>query len=170
MQSFIEQAKNYSLYHQKTITRYTHFVGVPLLVFSFMLLFSFLHLTVPGYFSRTSAELLTLALFLYYLVLNWRLALSLAPVLILLLWLADWIGGDGPTSGALTVFLACFIVGWIVQLLGHLFEGHRPAFTKNLCQFLIAPLYLTAEVYFMFGKMQALQTAIHQDNDENSKQ
>lgn len=170
MLSFIDQAKQYAQSHQKKSTRYTHFVGVPLIVFSLMLFFSFLHLTVPGYFSRTAAELLTLLVLVYYLVLNWRLALSIAPLLLLLLFLANWLGGSGPSADALILFASCFTIGWILQFLGHLLERNRPAFTQSIWQMLIAPLVLVAEVYFMFGKMPKLQAALHQDGELSSKQ
>jgi uncharacterized membrane protein YGL010W len=166
MQSFVDQAKIYGQYHTKPITRYTHFIGVPMIVFSIMIVFSFLQLTVPGVFSRTTAELLTLWLILYYIVLNWRLGLTITPVLILLLWLADWVGGEGPTSTALEIFAIFFIAGWAIQLIGHIFEGKRPAFTTNLWQAVIAPLFLTAEVYFMFGKMQDLKQSIYGEPSE----
>lgn len=170
MLSFIEQATLHAQCHQKTFTRYTHFAGVLFIAFSLMLFFSFLHLTVPGYFSRTCAEFLTLLLFVYYFVLNWRLALSVALPLLLLLWLADWLGSAGPTSNALLLFASCFIVGCILQFLGHMIERNRPGFRQSMRQMLIAPLVLTAEVYFMFGKMQKLHAALHQDAELSSKQ
>jgi len=165
MKSFIEQAKVYAHYHQKATTRYTHFVGVPMIVLSLMILCSFLHLSVPGVFDRTLAEMLTLFVLLYYIVLNWRLGLSVTPVFLLLLWIGHKIGSNGPDATALQWFAGLFVIGWIIQLLGHLFEGRRPALTTNLWQAVIAPLFLTAEVYFMCGKMQPLKEAIAPDTD-----
>ncbi|MCC5791440.1 MAG: DUF962 domain-containing protein [Legionellaceae bacterium] len=165
MHSFIEQARIYARYHTKTVTRYTHFLGVPLLLFSLMLLFSFVHLMIPGYLDRSIAEVLVFLLFLYYLRLNWRLALSIAPVLLLLLWLALWLGAGIPTSFSLQVFAYSFIAGLLLQLAGHLWEGQGPAFISHFRQLLIAPLYLTAEVYFHFGKMQNLEQDIRQEED-----
>lgn len=157
MKSFIEQAQVYAHYHQKPVTLYTHFIGVPLIIFSLMIFFSFFHLVVPGVFSLTTAEILTALIVIYYVILNWRLGLSITPILILLLWLGHLIGGNGPTQTAITVFIVCFILGWIIQLIGHLIEGNRPAFMTNLWQTIIAPLFLMAEVYFLCGKMQGLQ-------------
>ena len=37
MDTFIRQAQLYATYHQKPLTRYTHFVGVPLIIFSTMI-------------------------------------------------------------------------------------------------------------------------------------
>ena len=167
MKSFLEQAQTYAHYHQRPVTIYTHFVGVPLIIFSLMILFSFLHIVVPGVFSVTSAEILTIVVLIYYILLNWRLGLSITPIFILLLWLGDWIGGNGPTQTNLTIFLVCFIIGWIIQLIGHLIEGNRPAFITNLWQAVIAPLFLMAEVYFLLGKMQALKNSMYPGSVEN---
>ena len=51
------------------------------------------------------------------------------------------------------MFALTFILGWILQLVGHLIEGKRPALLDNFWQALIAPLFLTAEVFFMSGRM-----------------
>ncbi|WP_367605737.1 DUF962 domain-containing protein [Legionella sp. W05-934-2] len=164
MKSFLDLAQTYAHYHQKPVTLYTHFVGVPLIVFSVMVLFSFLQLVVPGVFSLTSAEILTIAVLIYYILLNWRLGLSITPLFIILLWIAHWVGGDGPSQTSITVFLVCFILGWIIQLIGHLIEGNKPAFLTSLWQMVIAPLFLMAEVYFLSGKMQSLKENIYPES------
>lgn len=166
MQSFIEQARIYGTYHLKPITRYTHFVGVPLIIFSLMVLFGFLHLVIPGVMDITLAGLATFALLVYYYFLNWRLALVLTAVFIILLWLANLVSYHGPTSSALWIFLITFILGWALQLIGHLFEGNRPALLDNVWQALIAPMFLTAELFFLGGRMQDLQEQI-QGIEEN---
>ena len=89
MKSFIEQARFYAVYHQKPVTRYTHFVGVPLIIFSLMVFFGFLHLIIPGVMDTTLASILTFVVLVYYIYLNWRLGLVLVPVFIVLLWLAN---------------------------------------------------------------------------------
>lgn len=165
MKSFLEQAQTYAHYHQKPVTLYTHFVGIPLIIFSLMVLFSFLHFVVPGVFSLTTAEILTLLVLIYYIRLNWRLGISIIPIFIILLWLGNWVGGGGPTQTSVTIFLVCFIIGWIIQLAGHLIEGNRPAFITGLWQIAIAPLFLMAEIYFLCGKMQSLKSSIYPESE-----
>ncbi|KTD36499.1 transmembrane protein [Legionella nautarum] len=160
MKSFIEQARMYGAYHRKPITRYTHFAGVPLIIFSLMVLFGFLHLVIPGVMDITLASIATFALLIYYYFLNWRLALVLTAVFIILLWLANLVSYYGPTRSALWIFLITFILGWALQLIGHFFEGNRPAFLDNIWQALIAPMFLTAELFFLGGRMQNLQEQI----------
>jgi uncharacterized membrane protein YGL010W len=67
-----------------------------------------------------------------------------------LLLLANRVAMFG-TSVALTVFAATFIGGWILQLIGHVYEGRRPALVDNLFQVVIAPIFLMAEVFFALG-------------------
>lgn len=38
--------------------------------------------------------------------------------------------------------LALFIVGWILQFIGHAFEGNQPAFFSNPLYLLVGPLWL----------------------------
>jgi len=44
-----------------------------------------------------------------------------------------------------------FVAGWIIQLIGHAFEGKRPALADNLLQIFNAPLFLTVEVLLLLG-------------------
>jgi len=44
-----------------------------------------------------------------------------------------------------------FVGGWIFQLVGHVFEGRKPALLDNLFQIFVAPIFLAAEVFFALG-------------------
>ena len=170
MKPFIEQAQFYVGYHQKPITRYTHFAGIPLIIFSLMIFLGFFHLVIPGILDTNLAGIATIVLLVYYFRLNWRLALALTPILFCLLWIADVISYAGPTSGALWTFIITFVLGWGLQFLGHFLEGKRPAFMDNFWQALIAPLFLTAEVFFMAGHMQELKEQIYGNPEEPQPQ
>ncbi|MFC3908327.1 DUF962 domain-containing protein [Legionella dresdenensis] len=161
MKSFSEQAQFYGQYHQKKATLYSHLIGVPLIIFSLMVLLGFVKIIVPSVFATTLAGLTTLGMFIYYLLLNWRLTLLLAPVLIILLWLSTFFSHAGPTATGLWVFAITFIAGWTAQLAGHVIEGKRPALADNLVQALVAPLFLVAEVCFMAGYMTGLKKELH---------
>src|SRR5205085_10743566 len=98
----------------------------------------------------TAASLFCLGVFLYYLRLDWKLVVCLAPSAFGLLALADWVARwTFDESGV--VFLVAFAGGWAVQLLGHAFEGRRPALADNLLQVFNAPLFLTAEAAVRLG-------------------
>jgi uncharacterized membrane protein YGL010W len=178
MISFIEQAQRYAALHYSRVTWYTHLAGIPLVVFSFIIFFGFFHIVVPNWFDIKFADLLVLGILVYYFRLNWLLALSTTPVFILMLWLADLINYNGPTSFALWAFVVIFLLGAAFQLVGHLIQGNKPAFVKYPYDALAAPLFITAELYFMAGKLKGLQQEIHGDesvvdnkpNTKSSKQ
>ena len=161
MKSFIEQAKFYAAYHQNIKTRYTHMAGVPLIILSIMILLGFVKIMIPGVFLTNLANIATLIALIYYFRLNWRLALLLTPIMLILLLIANSFSLNGPTWLGLWSFLLFFIVGWGLQFYGHYLEGKKPAFMDNLCQALIAPLFLVAELYFMAGLMHSLKEQIY---------
>ncbi|BCA93960.1 membrane protein [Legionella antarctica] len=161
MQSFIEQAQTYASYHQNVITRYTHLAGVPIIILSLMILLGFIKIIMPGVFAITLACLTTLAILVYYYRLNWQLALALTPILLILLWFSSLFSHHGPTKLGIWAFIITFVVGWGLQLYGHFIEAKKPAFMTNLSQALIAPLFLTAELFFMFGYMSSLKEQIY---------
>lgn len=166
MKSFIEQAQLYAEYHQNPTTRYTHMAGVPLIILSLMILLGFVKIIIPNVFGTNLAFLAALAALIYYYRLNWQLALVLTPIFIILLWIASWFNHSGPTTLGIWAFLITFIAGWGLQLYGHYIEGKKPAFMMNLCQALIAPLFLTAELFFMAGYMTPLKEQIHGKSEE----
>ena len=55
-----------------------------------------------------------------------------------------------------------FVGGWILQLVGHVFEGRKPALVDNLFQIFVAPIFLCAEVFFALGYKPRLHTAMQE--------
>jgi uncharacterized membrane protein YGL010W len=111
--------------------------------------------------------LLSASVLAYYFVLDVPLALAMAVVIGLLLWLAGWISAFPPTQ-AWIVFAVLFVGGWILQLVGHVFEGRRPALVDNLLQIFVAPLFLAAEVFFALGYKPELRQAVQRRASELS--
>lgn len=59
-------------------------------------------------------------------------------------------------------FFVLFAGGWVVQLLGHVFEGRKPALVDNLFQIFVAPIFLCAEIFFLLGYKPALHARVQQ--------
>ena len=169
MKSFVEQAQFYATYHQNATTRYTHFAGVPLIVLSLMILLGFIQIIIPGVFASNLAWFATIAILVYYFLLNWQLALAITPIMLFLLWIAHWFSAYGPTTLGVWTFIITFVVGWGLQLYGHYIEGRKPAFMDNLSQLLVAPLFLVAELFFMAGYMKSLQVQVYGGVIEENK-
>jgi uncharacterized membrane protein YGL010W len=150
MTTLSAQLAAYEAYHRDWRNKLTHFVGVPLVTFALFLFLSWLRFVHAPDLPLTGAALFYLGVFVYYLWLDWRFALLQTPLSLPLLWLADRVAlWPFPESGL--VFLAAFVGGWVVQLVGHWIEGRRPALADNLLQVFNAPLFLTAEVLSLLG-------------------
>jgi len=77
-----------------------------------------------------------------------------------MLAIAEWIAGSHGSGTAWTVFAIFFIGGWVFQLVGHVWEGRRPALADNLFQAFIGPMFIMAEVLMALGLKQDLKAAI----------
>jgi uncharacterized membrane protein YGL010W len=51
--------------------------------------------------------------------------------------------------------LTLFVVGWILQFIGHAIEGNQPAFFKNPVYLLIGPLWLVRRAAAVVGLAKA---------------
>jgi uncharacterized membrane protein YGL010W len=153
-----DQMSFYAAYHQDSRNKATHFVGVPMIVFSLMIPLGWLRADIGG-FTVSAALIVTSALLLYYLVLDLPLGLAMGLVFALMLW-----GAEPLSQAALMTSLGWFVLlcvgGWALQLWGHAFEGRKPALVDNLFQIFVAPIFLAAEVFFALGYKPALHEAV----------
>jgi len=74
--------------------------------------------------------------------------------------IADWIARSYGSGTAWTVFAVFFIGGWAFQLLGHVWEGRRPALADNLFQAFIGPMFIMAEILMALGLKRELKAVI----------
>src|SRR6185436_9679340 len=153
-----EQMAIYAAYHRDPRNKATHFVGVPLIMLALLVPLSLHRFELAG-FSVTPAMLVAAALLAYYFVLDFALAVAMLVVLGALIWLAELLAAGG-AAHAWIWFGAAFVGGWILQLVGHVFEGRKPALVDNLFQIFIAPIFLCAEVFFALGLRSGLRSAV----------
>jgi uncharacterized membrane protein YGL010W len=144
-----DQMSVYAAYHQDARNKATHFVGVPLIVFSLMIPLGWLRADIGGV-SVSAALIVTSALLLYYLMLDIPLGLAMGAVFALMLWGAEPLS-QAPLLVSVAWFLVLFVGGWALQLWGHVYEGRKPALVDNLFQIFVAPIFLAAEVFFALG-------------------
>jgi uncharacterized membrane protein YGL010W len=108
-----------------------HFVGVPMIMLAILGFFSFIPITerVDGGF------VLWLMASGYYALRGRQLGMTFSG-LSFLIYL-------GARELSLSTLVASFVVGWIIQGVGHArYERKKPAFLKNLEHLLIGPLWL----------------------------
>ncbi len=156
---FLEQLAMYSAYHRDGRNQATHHIGVPMIVFSLLVLTSTVPLMTLEVGRVTLAAVLIGVLLLYYIV-NAPLIGTIAALIYgALLYFAEIMALEG-TVFAVKSFAVLFIVGWVIQFTGHVFEGRKPALFDNLTQVFIAPAFLIAEVLFMLGLEQKLKAEV----------
>src|ERR1019366_4801501 len=95
----------------------------------------------------------------FYLGLDRRYGATMAALLA-----AAFYGGvriaAQPTGTWLFTSGALFAGGWIVQFVGHAFEGRKPAFVDDLAGLLVGPLFVVAEAGFALGLRDDVRRAI----------
>jgi uncharacterized membrane protein YGL010W len=141
-----QQMAVYAAYHRNRWNRLTHFIGVPAIIFAILIPMNWLSFGE----GVTLAHVFVGVVLAYYFLLDVPLALATTVAVAALLLAAKAVAGTGVASGWIW-FGAFFVGGWVFQLVGHVFEGRRPALSDNLFQILIAPIFLVAEVFFALG-------------------
>ncbi len=136
----------YAAYHRNRWNRLTHFIGVPAIIFAILIPMNWVSLGED----LSLAHLFLGAVLAYYFLLDVPLALATAVAVGALFLAAKLAAGTGIASGWIW-FGVFFAGGWIFQLVGHVFEGRRPALADNLFQIFIAPIFLVAEAFFALG-------------------
>jgi uncharacterized membrane protein YGL010W len=158
MSALVLKLSGYAAYHRDARNVAAHMLGIPLIVFAVEVLLSrpvFGLGTVPF----TPAMFASILAVIYYFTLD----TGFGVVLAVLMGLAAWAGlalGRLPTAQWLAIGVGSFVIGWIIQFIGHAFEGRKPAFFDDLVSLLIGPLFIVAEVGFLLGLRRSLKAAI----------
>ena len=149
MTSFIEHMSTYAKYHRDPRNILTHIFGVPIIVFSVIVLLSRPTLFVVEGIAVTPAVIGFILSMAFYLRLSLVFGLYFAAAVAQLSF-ATW----------LATGLVLFIGGWAIQFVGHHYEGKKPAFVDDLVGLLIGPLFVCAEILFFIGMFSGLKTEI----------
>jgi len=162
---FYEQMAMYSAYHRDWRNQLTHYVGVPMIVFSLLILTSMVPIYEAGNIKLTLASILMIVLVLFYIIATPLVGTIAAFMYGLLLFYAEGVASVG-FPVALQAFAVFFIGGWLIQFAGHIYEGRKPALFDNLMQVFMAPAFLIAELLFL-AKLEAglkaeIETRMHQ--------
>lgn len=148
MKTLTDQLAQYAAYHRDRRNIATHFVGIPMIVVAVATLLSRPSLDTAGWL--TPALLVTGLTVAYYLLLDLRFGLAMAVAMALSLWVGHWFAVQS-TAVWLTGGIGLFVVGWVLQFIGHYYEGKKPAFVDDLVGLVIGPLFVMAEAAFALG-------------------
>ncbi len=160
MKTLTDHLSQYATYHRDRRNIFTHFIGVPMIAFAVTVLLSRPGMSAFGLW-LSPATLCALASAVFYLRLEMRLGLLMSALLGLSLW-----GGANLAAESTLVWLSAgvglFVVGWIIQFVGHYYEGRKPAFVDDLSGLIIGPLFVVAELLFLVGIRDDLRQAIEE--------
>ena len=159
MKNLTDQLTQYAYYHQDARNINSHFIGVPMIVMAVVTLLSRPVIAVGG-LPLSVALIAAVVTTIFYLRLDRRFGVVLGAVLALMLLGGQWLAAQ-TTALWLSVGLGLFVVGWVIQLVGHYYEGKKPAFVDDMVGLLIGPLFVTAELGFLLQMRLELKAEIH---------
>lgn len=151
MRNAVDLLSQYAQYHRDRRNIVSHLVGVPLIVFAVGVMLSRPELARAGSLGITPAWVAFAMAAVWYLTRGSAfLGLVTSLAVAGLLWLAE------RTHGASTpIWLAwgvgVFVLGWVIQFVGHWYEGRKPAFVDDIVGLLVGPMFVVAEVLFFLG-------------------
>ncbi len=158
MKTLIDQLAQYGAYHRDPRNIATHFVGVPMITLAVVTLLS-RPTFMAGPLPLSIALVLAIATCIFYFRLDTRFGIAMAVQLAAMLAIGQWFAAQG-TALWLGAGVGLFVVGWIIQFIGHYYEGKKPAFVDDLVGLLIGPLFVMAEFAFALKLRLEVRAAI----------
>lgn len=151
MKTLDDHLSQYAACHRDPRNIATHFLGIPMIVVAVATLLSRPTLALADTGLTLSPAVLAIAgTVAFYLRLDRRYGVVMAA----LLALAGYAGASLATESTpvwLGAGLGLFVAGWIIQFVGHFYEGKKPAFVDDLVGLVVGPLFVVAEAGFALG-------------------
>ncbi len=148
MKTLTQHLSQYASYHRDRRNIATHFIGIPMIVAAIGLL---LAQPLPMTGGLSAGMLVALGATGFYLRLDKAYGALLGAMLLGGMVFAQQWAAHASTSQWLCWSLGLFAVGWVIQFVGHYFEGRKPAFVDDAIGLLIGPLFVLAEAGFLVG-------------------
>lgn len=167
MKTILEYLSQYAFYHQNRKNVVTHFIGIPMILVAITVLLSRPQFSVFG-IELTPALIAAIISGIFYLSLDKVVGLLMVFLLGLSLWFSSYIASQ-ETVIWLSVGISLFVVGWIIQFIGHYFEGKKPAFVDDIIGLVIGPLFVVVEALFLLGLKRDWEQEIHASCEQKNK-
>ncbi len=160
MRNLEQHLTYYAGYHRDPRNLVTHFAGIPMI----MLAVEVLLWRASVHFDGTSilltpALVVGVAASLFYLALDLRYGLVMSAIVAACVAVGARLAALS-TGIWLAWGLGLFVAGWVIQFVGHWYEGKKPAFVDDLVGLVIGPLFLVAEAGFFLGLRAPVRKAI----------
>lgn len=148
---FRRELAAYAAVHRDWRNKATHFVGIPVIVFSLLLVLTLWRIKLGG--DEVSVALvLAIVAVLGWMALDLGIGLAMAVIMAAVWFAAEAFAGALGAPSTWVAFGVLFVGGWILQFLGHHYEGKRPALLSNIFQAFVGPMFLVAETMVAMGQ------------------
>ena len=117
------------------------------------------HLPLIGTINASPALFVWLIGNAFYIKLDVKLGVTMALITGAMVYFAQPIAQYGVGTW-LALSLGIFVGGWILQFIGHHYEGKKPAFVDDIMGLAIGPLFVLAELSFELGFRDTLKEEI----------
>lgn len=158
----------YAHYHRDRRNILTHLVGIPLIVMAVGMLLMRPVFTVGDYWFTLAGAFWFVSSLWYLSRGAWLLGLATVVVNGALMWAAyrtpvwvAWLGWPVLQEQPIWVLgLGVFFIGWVIQFIGHWFEGRKPAFVDDVVGLLVGPMFVVGEVLMALGMLRRMNQDI----------
>lgn len=165
---FQRQLASYAAVHRSPRNKATHFVGIPVIVFSLLLILALWRVELAGH-EMSMALVIGVIAVLGWMALDLGIGLIMAAIMVPAWYAAEALAGALGQAGCLTAFAVLFVAGWALQFLGHHYEGKRPALMDNIFQAFIGPMFLVAETLVASGYRADLAAMMGEGGDVTAR-
>ena len=157
---FRNQLASYASVHRDWRNKATHFVGIPIIVFSLLLILSLWRFEVNDR-QWTASLAVAIVAVLGWIALDVGVGVVMGLIMVMAWYAAEALAGAlGSAQAVWIAFTTLFVGGWALQFLGHHYEGKRPALLDNVFQAFIGPMFLVAETMVVMGQRRDLADAM----------
>ena len=158
---FHRQLASYASVHRSGRNKATHFIGIPVIVFSLLLILALCRIQIGGR-EWSVAMIVAIVAALGWIALDAGVGIIMAIILVPTWYVAEALAGALGPSSTWVAFLVLFVGGWVFQFIGHHYEGKRPALMDNIFQAFIGPMFLVAETLVASGYRADLADVMHE--------
>jgi uncharacterized membrane protein YGL010W len=161
MKSLVDQLGQYAVYHRDSRNIVSHLIGIPLIVVAVATLLARPSFDMTAALTLSPAMLVAAAVAIFYLRLDIRFGILMTILLALSVWAGKLLAMQS-TGLWLAWGLGLFFVGWVIQFIGHYFEGSKPAFVDDVIGLAVGPLFIVAELAFFLGLRDPVRRAMEE--------
>ena len=151
MRRIDELLTNYANDHQNHSNQIMHLICVPLIVWTITALLWCIPVPVSFLLQGFWFAFVLFFVWSYYWKLSKSLAMGTLIGFVAFGYINHFIANQFGIMVLLKSAIALFVIAWVGQFIGHMWEGKRPSFFTDLVYLLIGPLWTVSKLYKRVG-------------------